>query len=530
MMMNKRRVFLQQGTMATASAVMAPAALLPRSAHSAPTQAARTPAFAVDASGLATAQGLQQLVQAMVDIGPRLTGNAAHKAYVDQLATTFSELGLQVSRDTQVFDRWEVGNHSLKVARGGQMVPVTVAGYHPYSGSTPPEGITGRLVYLGTKAPTLPDPRSLDSFDTLVGQMTQQMTASATSSASSVPGGLKGAIVLVDLPNLPLVAGLFDLAKVYEYDPHDTIHFSTPYRRQWINGFLAAIADLYKSLGAAGVVYIMDASPEDAKGQYVPFFSKLKQFPGLLVDRDVGAQLKWSALARANACLTLTATIERQATSDSLVAILPGMSSENVVINTHTDGQNAFEENGTSACIALARYYAAKPIAQRPRTLVFSCVTGHMVAGLPQAQGFVDAHPDLIAQSVASMTIEHLGAKEWSDSPIYGYRPTGLPEVAAIFCTSTGLRAPAITAIEAVDLQRTLMSKPVFGFFFGVGVPLYKAGVPTLAYITGPEYLVAIAPNGHMDKFDAQRMRRELMWCVGVLAQLDGMTAQAIRS
>lgn len=530
-MSHPRRTFLQQGGFATAAAVMAPTALLPQPAQSAPAaQVAAMPLFAVDAKGLATDQGLRQLVQAMVDIGPRLTGNAAHKAYVNQLAAAFSELGLQVSRDTQVFDRWEVGSYGLKVARGGQMAPVAVAGYHPYSGSTPPEGITGRLVYLGTKPPSLPDLRDIGDFDTLAAQLTQQMSASATSSAASVPGGLKGAIVLVDLPNLPLFAGIFDLAKVYEYDPQDTIHFSTPYRRQWINGFLAAIADIYKSLGAAGVVYIIDASPEDAKGQYLPFFSKLKQFPGLLVDREVGAQLKWSALARANVCLILTATIERQATSDSLVAILPGMSSENVVINTHTDGQNAFEENGTSACIALARYYAAMPITQRPRTLVFSCVTGHMVAGLPQAQGFVDAHPDLIARSVASVTIEHLGAKEWSDSPIHGYRPTGLPEMSAIFCTSTGLRAPAISAIEAVDLQRTLMSKPLLGLFFGVGVPLYKAGVPTLAYITGPEYLVAIAPNGHMDKFDAQRMRRELLWCVDVLKQLDGMSAQAIRA
>jgi len=356
----------------------------------------------------------------------------------------------------------------------------------------------------------------------------QQLLPSITANASNLVGGVKGAIVLAEVPNLPLIAGIADVIKSFEYDPDNTFHFNTSYRRTWINGFLMALADTYKSLGAVGVVYILDCSPENAKGQYVPFFSKLKQFPGVLVDRVVGNQLRLQAIFRPNACLTLTATVEHNATSDSLVAILPGTGSENVIINTHTDGQNAFEENGAAACIALARYYAAKPLYQRPRSLVFSCVTGHMVEGMPQAQGFVDAHPDLVSRSVASLTIEHFGATEWQDSPTYGYRATGNPEVAGIFYTG-GLLEAAIAAVKETDLRRTLLLKPLFGFFFGVGHPLAQAGIPTLAYIAGPEYLVAIAPDGHLSKFDKKRMRRELQWCVNVLQKIEGMTAAQLR-
>lgn len=517
-----RRAFLQQGASGAAAAALASAALMPQAANAFQT-------FPIDAEGLATEDGALQLVQSMVGYGPRLTGNAAHKAYINHLAQTFAELGLQVTRDTQVFDRWEVQEFSLKVERAGKLTPVTLAGYHPYSGSTPPEGIKGRLAYLGQmKMPPLPNLADFKSFEAFVQAVFQQLLPGIAANAASLVGGLKGAIVLAEVPSLPLVAGIADIIKSYEYDPDNTLQFGTSFRRTWINGFLMALADAYKSLGAVGVVYILDDSPENAKGQYVPFFSKPKQFPGVLVDRIVGNQLRLQAVFRSNACLTLAATVEHNATSDSLVAILPGSSAENVIINTHTDGQNAFEENGAAACIALARYFAAKPIGQRPRTLVFSCVTGHMVAGLPQAQGFVDAHPDLVARSVASLTIEHFGATEWLDSPIYGYRATGNPEMAAIFHTG-GLLETAIAAVKETDLRRTLVLKPIFGVFFGVGYPLAQAGIPTLAYISGPEYLVAIAPDGHLSKFDKKRMRRELQWCVNVLHKIEGMTAAQLK-
>jgi hypothetical protein len=518
MTLSSRRSFLQQSGASVVATASATSLLAPSKAF----------AFPVDEVGLATDNGLLQLVQSMVALGPRLTGNAAHKTYVDQLATAFADSGLTVMRDPQVFDRWEVKDYSLKVEVAGKLMPVSVAGYHPYSGSTPAEGIKARLVSPGIlPAPVLPDPASYTSFDAFAQAMMRQLQGDATRSAVSQPGGVIGAVVLVNIPSLPLFAGIFDLTKSYEYDPDNTLNFTTSYRRTWINGFLAAVADIYKSLGAVGVVYILDVSPEDAKGQYVPFFSKLKQFPGLLVDRVVGSQLRLAASAGAKVQLTLTATVEPGAVSDSLVAILPGMSEENIVINTHTDGQNAFEENGAAACIALAKYYAGKPIQERPRTLVFSCVTGHMVSGLPQAQGLLDAHPDLISRTVASLTIEHFGATEWQDS-LMGYRATGNPEASSIFHTGALLK-PAMAAVKETDLRRTLLLRPIFGFIFGVGAPFVKAGIPSLAYITGPEYLVAIAPDGHLSKFDKKRMRRELEWCVNVLHKINNMTARDIK-
>ncbi|MFX4620532.1 hypothetical protein ABTB32_19485, partial [Acinetobacter baumannii] len=84
----------------------------------------------------------------------------------------------------------------------------------------------------------------------------------------------------------------------------------------------------------------------------------------------------------------------------------------------------------------IARHYVAIPQAERPRTLVFSLVTGHMAPHMPQANGFIDAHPDLVAKSAAAVTIEHLGAREWLDDSS-GYHDSGRPEIAALFHSTT---------------------------------------------------------------------------------------------
>jgi hypothetical protein len=276
-------------------------------------------------------------------------------------------------------------------------------------------------------------------------------------------------------------------------------------------------------------VFVLDASPANAKGQYTPFIHGYQDFPALLVDRDAGALLRTAAADAPRSRLTLRASLTENVPSDSLVATLPGTAGngELMIVHTHTDGQNAFEENAGVAMVALARYFAK---ARLGRTLVFSCVTGHFAAELPETHGFIEDHPDLIERAVAQITLEHLGATEWLDDA-RGYHPSGEIEPAEIFHSLTPIATTGIESLQATDLRRSMLLKPIGPAFFGVGAGLHGAGIPSLAYISAPNYLLALdGTRGHLDKFDAARMRAETVWAAKALRRLDAVPAAVLKA
>jgi hypothetical protein len=453
-------------------------------------------------------------VREMVELGPRLTATSPHLNFIDGLDEGFRRAGLSVTRDPQPFQQWLAQDYALEVA--GK--PVPAASYYTYSGKTPPQGVTGQLVYAGP----LPSPPS--SPDGLQA-WAQMLPAAVQALLAAVPGGVQGRIVLMDAPIAPLVAGSLDPLLTYRHDPDHTISETDDYKRAWTT--LASIPrlDPFKAAGAAGVVLALDASAANARGQYTPFIWGYQDLPALIVDRDTGAKLRTAAITAPTARLVLTASLQNTK-SDSLVAILPGATDEVLVVNTHTDGQNAFEENAGIACVALAEHFAAMPKSARRRTLVFSCVTGHFAGGgQPQTQGFIDDHPDLIAKSAAAITIEHFGAQEWNDDPT-GYHPTGRVELGAIFHSQTPIFQPAIDSMQSTNLVRTELLRPAAVTFFGVGAALHQKGVPSVAYIAGPNCLLALdGKRGHIDKLDARRFAREIAWTADLLKRLDKIPA-----
>jgi hypothetical protein len=221
--------------------------------------------------------------------------------------------------------------------------------------------------------------------------------------------------------------------------------------------------------------------------------------------------------------LTLTAD-KRKTTSPSIVGVLPGESDEVMIVNTHTDGQNAFEENAAVTLVHLARHFAALPPGKRlKRSLVFSAVTGHMSYGLPQTEGFVKDHSDLIAAAAAGMTIEHYGSAEWVDDAS-GFHATGDPEVCGLWTSESGVLQPVIDSLTTHDIPHTYVLRPR-PVYLGIGGALYEAGVPGTSFIAGPNHLVNVVPNGHMDKLDAALAERQTRWTADLLTTFDGMSA-----
>jgi hypothetical protein len=497
-------------------------------------RALTSPLPQVDPRLLPSSRRLADQVLEMVALGPRFTATRAHRQFIDSLQDGFERAGLAVSRDTFTFTQWLAESWSLELLDGSAAGPVPVSSYFTFSGPTSPAGVEGELVYVGAiPSPSVSgNPLDVISAKDALARVAAEAAADISAAIAAIPGGVKGRIALVDAPIAPLQVGALDPELTYRHqDARNQVHDYDDYKRAWTT--LLSMLELlapFQQAGAAGVVVALDASAANAAGQFTPFINSPTPLPALIVDRDTGTKLRQRAAAHPRARLTLRAQVNPGTASDSLVAILPGdgSSDELIVVNTHTDGMNAFEENAGIALVALAEYFASQPAAARKRTLVFSAVTGHFGPGLPQTQGFIDRHPDLVKRAAASLTIEHFGATEWIDDLARGYHATGQIELGAIFHSQTPIAAVGIESVRAADLVRTELLRPIGDTFFGVGASLDTAGVPSIAFIAGPNCLLSFADGGHLDKFDGRRMHRELAWSADLVARLDKVPAQVL--
>jgi hypothetical protein len=482
----------------------------------------------VDLGLLPTARHMYRDVKRMVDLGPRLPGNAAHNAFIDWLDRGFRSAGCRMlPRDEFPFTRWLAERWSLELLEGPGRGVVPVSAYQPYSGNTPPSGVVGQLAYLGAVPPLAlsGDPQDVTTLRAAIERLQGELGDWASAAIAGIPGGVAGKIVLVDAQTLPLTERDFAPLTTYAHDP-DRSPLATPnFKRLALS--LIAPASVFAQAGAAGYIVTLDASAANAAGTYGPYGSPITGMPGLLVDRDTGTKLRRYAQGRPNARLTLTASVKKTSTPQ-LVGILPGDGStdEVMIVNTHTDGQNAFEENGGIALVWLARYFARLPKGRRlKRSLVFSAVSGHFAGpALPQTRGFIDRHPDLVSRAAASVTVEHLGASEWVDDA-RGYHPTGRPDMFVIWHSQTGIAGPVVESMIANDLRHSIALRPAGDYMIAVGTAFNESGVPTVSSIVAPNYMVSWADGGHLDKFLPARAALEVRWAADLITRLDSIPA-----
>ncbi|HWW83412.1 MAG TPA: hypothetical protein VNZ26_07410, partial [Vicinamibacterales bacterium] len=311
----------------------------------------------------------------MAKLGPKYTGNPAHTTFVEWLATELKALGLDVARERYTFPRWEANRWNIDVTTSsGDRLKIPVSSYFPYSGETSSAGVTGELVYAG-------------------------------SNPNFKLEGLEEKIAFVDF-----ATNTREWQKTYQtwgVNPPGEV-FPDAYRPA-----RAAINDLtqFKKAGAIGVILgWTDVSDANAADQYTPFSRPPQGVPGLYVGRDAGTRLKTLAGTGAKATVILEATTFPNTPTNSLIATLPGASSDEIIIvNTHTDGPNATEENGAIGILALAKYFSKIPRADRRRTLVFPLTTGHFAGPwVPSIRGVIEKYPELIKKAVAALTVEHL--------------------------------------------------------------------------------------------------------------------------
>ncbi len=468
----------------------------------------------------------------MVDFGPRLTGNAAHNRFIGWVEREFKKAGCELLPcDVYETSRWEVGRFGLDLLDGPGAGPARVGTYFPRSKETPAGGVAGPLVYGGALPPPSLNGTDLGSLQAALERYPDDVASWAKALPGTIAGSPQGSILLVDIgAPLPTMAGAFAPLLTYYNGQGETLAdlAISDYKRLWIHPGLAMPLSEFAAMGVAGVVLIVDASYDALRGQYIPFEWQNEDVPALYVDRDSGRRLRTLAATRPKARLTLTAT-RRTVPTPTVTAVLPGESKEAVIFNTHTDGQGFVEENGGVAFVHLARYFARQRGRRRPkRTLVFAAWPGHMSNDLPQAQGWIDAHGDLVKRAAAALTVEHLGCTEWNDTTSRGYRPTGRAELFAIWTSQGKMFDLTRDAVVKHDLPRTALLRPPVQF--GVGGPFYQAGIPEIGAIAGPEYLLTISDSGEMEKFDAHIAARQIAFLADLTVALDGVSAKDLRA
>ncbi len=451
---------------------------------------------ALDATRFPSASSLTRQVAWMNSLGPRYSGNAAHRAFTNFVADEMSRLGLSVTRDTQYYTRRDIRNWTLSVSEGPFTIPLPVASYVAGSG-------------LGTVRAEIAYVHAGSWLDYLRTDV-------------------KGKIVVLDLDLRNDPQALYNLILLYQNDPAPKPPKDKKFHFPQSAIGIAHLVEQAASKGAVGVVVVLSGSPANAAGHYWGWGGPPSKVPAVMVDRVVGAYLSAPRSKAPKVTLQVSGADIADTSTDMVVATLPGAhSDEALIVNTHTDGPNAFEDNGGIGMIAMAEYLSRLPLACRRKEIHFVFATGHMDMEVESVDRFMKRFPDVIARTTAAVTVEHLGATGWADDGT-AYRPTGYPYAAEVFASNAKTVAVLLSAIQE---QKFSSVKVLNGslLFIGEGIDLQKAGVPTIGYIPMPTYLASWASHGQIDKFDGTRMAHEVRLMTALVRKLDAMPAGPLR-
>ena len=335
------------------------------------------------------------------------------------------------------------------------------------------------------------------------------------------------------------------------YDPHNTIDPTDDFHGDFIN-YNARVADLRAAgtAGARGVLFYKDLPDSQLMDHYEPYEGSRWPVPGDVHGRRRGQAADRRAAQRqgASGADHAAGALRQDAFTPTMIATVTGQSPQRIVVDSHTDGTNAAEDNGPVAMVAMARYMAGLPAECRPRTMQFAFVTGHFYQRLDDAgqaprrrrRGRRAARPRLrpghaCRRSSCSST--------WARSPTRRsprrdggpggvLEQNGLREIQFVAVTPS---PPLVRAVEDVvreyDMQRTILLQgadapgatvPSHCSFGGEGTPYNHHLLPTVAAIAAPQTLYN--PRFGLEGIDFDVMRDEMLGYTELLHRMGAMS------
>lgn len=444
-------------------------------------------------------------------------GSAAHIKLIDsierKLKAISSKPPMVVDPQEKHFTRWESMDPYPTIEVGGQALSGDVFAL-PYSGLTAPDGVVGQLVYEGgCGGKPLRFDRSRHAGTIVVVEIE--------------PDSLWLELLMLSESTTPGVRTLFHGANRRTV----TLERDVP----WLTDAERA--------GVAGVILPLKVPPRVGVKQFVPFTRKLANVPAVYAEWDLRDRLKKAARSGEPVTLRSPGRLEENAPIRDLVAVLPasepsddcapeceyvGPNHERVcspiVLATHSDGPNFFEENGVVALWSLAKHFAAKEC--RERDLVFAFAAAHFAREPGSMDDVYRRNRWLFERARAAVVIEHLGAKATRRDG----RGKEKPESAIVMMTqhdTTLNRLMQETLIPRANADRWL--RPVYWikpdqFRFGEGKFLEAEEVPTIGFLTNPPYLLSKEHAHRADYFCPSLMCKQIDMfreLVGKLMALD---------
>lgn len=474
-----------------------------------------------DSSRLPSEEQLGQWLRMLHAMGPvRPAGTPAARQFEDWIAETVAAMGFSVERQSYRLTAWECDLERdcavMLHENGGGDVALPPVAYYPYAASTRGrEPAVGTLLHAGTGE---------ESVAALV--------------AATAPDVLARSIVVVDLP--VAAGGSRILPEFYpesfpaELPPAPAVPSPSS---QVGKAAMEAVDGKCRGL----VLCYTNVSDDAARYTYLPFDYTHRPTPALWIGRESAARLR-AAPAGSRISLRCDAVLTPDAHSDTLIATLPGMTDEVMLLTTQTDGPNEVNENGALGLIALAGHAAAQPREQRRRTLVLSFPTGHYAIGaiadpvtgsgqLAMTHGVVRTHPEMIARVKAHIALEQLGAMDWQDMD-NGWQATGLPAREFWHVTpgaNEPLRRIFTAATRGLDPRWSRSSVIRRNFPPGEGGALRALGIPGFGLLGVPAYFFRADPRGVIDKTNPRVMRNQVEIATRMMVLMDGLRAEQLR-
>ena len=337
------------------------------------------------------------------------------------------------------------------------------------------------------------------------------------------------------------------------YDPDHTIDPFSSFDGDFIN-YGARTADLRAAAqaGAKAILFVKDLPRRQLAGHYEPYEGTAWKVPGAFLGADEGKAIT-DALDSGH---RVSARLVEQAgftkvTTPSVEATLPGGSPQRLVIDSHTDGTNAVEDNGPIAMVAMLRYFASLPVSCRPRTLQMAFSTAHFYqrvaspdvrhGGAGQLAQQLDDDYDKGTVS-AVLVLEHLGARDYQPAPRTDggagseLKPTGLPAIDFMAITpSPSLVGAVDSVVRSYDLKRSILlqgsdapgtTAPSHCNFGGEGTPYNVHLLPTIGVISAPQFLYD--PSVELEGIDFELMHREVLAFTELVNRMQPMSQAEI--
>ncbi|MEX2131044.1 MAG: M28 family peptidase [Pseudohongiellaceae bacterium] len=254
---------------------------------------------------------------------------------------------------------------------------------------------------------------------------------------------------------------------------------------------------------------------------------------GLFLSQVINQAAVAGSLDQLQMRLSLAAQEFSGLSARNALAVIPGASSETIVLNAHVDawfdgaGDNG---DGLAVLVALARHFS-RPEIQLQRTLVLVASAGHHTSGLNGPGNAVRMNPQLFGESLLIFNLEHVAQRNFSPArSVYddGYREFIADSGEAPIVAGITNSAPFLENLFDLGVERygtnfvsghSTMASGEGGGYRAAGVPIVTTMQAPPLYHTSGEVFEVISTPG------LERMARFMAFFV---KQVDQAPRQAI--